>query len=155
MRRGYSALEDVPMIVPIAASLILFFGALAWAVNTVNSTNSAVDLDLSLLQVADSFAQQGIITPDNFKATCERVRGSQESVYFVVVLSDSGTAPPPAIRDLYNTIPRNSSKVCTNASVHPRPGQHVIVRVFPVTYQEHGSACNRLWFLWVVVWPKA
>ena len=145
------------MIVPIAASLILFFGALAWAINTVNHTNSAVDMDLSLLQVADSFAQQGIITLDNFKTTCDRVRGSQESVFFVVALSDDGKTPPPPINNIFRNTPQNDpvNLVCTNATIQPRQGQHVIVKVFPVTFQGNGSACNKLMFMWVVVWPKA
>ncbi|HID09232.1 TPA: hypothetical protein EYP13_03305, partial [Candidatus Micrarchaeota archaeon] len=86
MRKGYSALEDVPMVVPIALALILFFSSLSWAINTVNSVNRRVDMTLAMIRIADVFAQWGVLTDETWDTSCNVIKDREKDVYFLVYL---------------------------------------------------------------------
>ena len=158
--RGYSALEDVPMIVPIALALILFFSSLSWAVNTVNSVNRRVDMTIAAIRVADVFAQWGVLTDDTWELSCNAIRDKEKAVYF------SAHLVKPENLDVFlrglkgqNPAPNNPHvlKSCMSASLKaPNKFTDVYVRFFPITYQNvvNGMVDNGVFFLVVRTWPK-
>ncbi|MDN5358541.1 MAG: hypothetical protein PWP76_384 [Candidatus Diapherotrites archaeon] len=160
MRRGQGVLEDVPMVVPIALALILFFVALSWATSTVNRTNTEVDLTLALIRVADAFAQWGVLTDSSWDTSCGTVQQKETSVYFYVYLVDPADLDA-SLASFASSIsalsaPSNAEKTCVSPGARPPVrGEDVLIRFFPVTYQNSGDVIhNDVKFLVVAVWPK-
>lgn len=152
MLRGYSALEDVPMVIPIALALILFFSSLTWAINTVNSVNRRVDTTVATIRVADAFAQWGVLTGDTWDLSCKVIRDQEKSVYFSAHL-----VKPDDLEDFLNSFSdRFDLKSCESVASRKPGGSSVYVRFFPVTYQElrNGVVENKVYFLVVRTWPK-
>lgn len=164
LRRGYGVLEDVPMVIPIALALILFFSALSWATSTVNRTNSRIDTTLALIRVADAFSQWGVLTDSAWDKSCDSLRQREKDVYFFAYLVEPNNLQD-SVRSLSAGDPVNlnpshvfNGKRCiSDAFSLPKRGTPLLVRYFPVTYQRDtasGSVENVVRFLVVVVWPK-
>lgn len=165
LSKGYSALEDVPMIVPIALALIIFFASLSWAINTVNSTNRRVDMTLAIIRVADAFAQWGVLTEDTWNQSCNAIKDKEKSIYFLAYLVE-----PDDLDDSLRSLRYNDKLAPNSVNVHaydnkrcnsvplvvPKKVTDVYVRFFPITYQiqNNGVVENDVLFLVVVTWPK-
>lgn len=150
--RGYGALEDVPMIIPIALALILFFSSLAWAINTVNSVNRRVDTTIATIRVADAFAQWGMLTGDSWDMSCNVIKDQEKAVYFSAHL-----VRPDELDDFLRSFDDDLDvKRCESLHLQRPRGSDVYVRFFPVTYQEPdgGVVENKVYFLVVRTWPK-
>jgi hypothetical protein len=161
LHRGYSAIEDVPIIIPIAVALIMFFASFGWAIKTVNEANDRVDMTLSLIRVADAFSSQGVINKSLFNNICDSAKSSITDVGFLVFHATD-------LKKLNNLVKHhlkkgtmpcsyNTSKYpcCTNSKT--LSSNRMLVRVFPVTYNSSvGSSVpeNNVTYLVVVVWPK-
>lgn len=153
MLKGYGALEDVPMVVPITLALIVFFSSLTWAIDTVNSTNRRVDMTVATIRISDAFAQWGILTDKEWDLSCNIIKDKEKGIYFSVYL----VSP----EDLDSFLKKGEAvdlKRCEAPSAET-PSKHnkLYVRFFPITYQSKSGADivdNNVCFLVVMVWPK-
>ncbi len=150
---GVSALEDVPVIVPIVVALLLFFSSLNFALDRVSKANNQIDLTLKALELADVFTQGTIITQNGFNASCEVAKTSFPGFGFVVAIMDidaSIRARDP--QQMYSSLKSKSPRCFTE----PAPGkkQTVIVKAVPVVSQEieGGIPVNKLKKMVVMIW---
>lgn len=159
VRRGFVALEDVSIVVPMAVAIILFFSALAWAISTIQDTNASVDLTLKAVDIADVFASPGVITKSSFDQACTSAETLASGYHFVAYLTNPDN--PITLEDIRGgTYP---TLMCPNpATTLFSPNQipknrTVLVRAFPIPFQESGSALpyNDVNLLVVVVWQGA
>ncbi len=153
--RGYVALEDVSIVIPIAVSIILFFSALAWAISTIQNTNSSVDLTLKAVDLADVFASPGVITDKSFSSACSSAITLANGYGFLVYV----TSPthPATVSDVENRR-RTPTLICPASPVPQIPKRTtVITRAFPIPYQETlaGLPYNDVNLLVVTVWKGA
>ena len=141
MKRGFTPLADMTVVVPIAISLILFFAALAWATNTVESVNNRVNLSVKLVDLAEIFTAPGILTDKEFSNACTAAAGMGEGISYIVKLNCGGTV----------------MGTCPNVPPPIPPRATRLVYAFPVPYQisSAGLPENDVCYLEVTVWKGA
>ncbi len=149
--RGFVALEDVTIVIPIAVAIVLFFSALAWAISTIQDTNSSVDLTLKIVDLADLFTSPGVITQGSFKQACNSAFTTVTGLGFSVYVTSADNPQPCAdVQGGWVCTSRSDGSAC--------PPQHVtsLTRAFPVPLQESrdGLPYNDVNLLVVTVWKE-
>ncbi len=153
-----SALEDVPVIVPIVIALLLFFGALGYTMDRVNSANESIDLTLKLLELSDLFTQGTIITDDSFSSACQVAETSFPGFGYAVGIVDMDSSPSGNPKDTLRIICLSSPHCVSSNYCSGFPAglerKTVIVKEFPVVYQDVGSnpPINELKKMVVMIW---
>jgi len=144
--RGFVALEDVSIVVPIAVAIILFFAALAWAISTVQKTNGSTDLTLKLIDIADVFTSPGVLTKSAFSQLCGSAMTIASGYGFCAYIT-SPTSPTPL---------RSASGAALHCGACDSIPKHVTVlsRAFPIPLQTqyNGLPYNDVNLLVVAVW---
>jgi len=151
--RGFVALEDVSIIIPIAVAIILFFSALAWAISTIQSTNATVDLSLKIVDLADVFTSPGVLTSKSFDQSCSSALTLANGYGFVVYITSPDN--PATLQDV--VAGSVSADVCPNPPPSVPEHASVLVRAFPIPYQtsKDGLPYNDVNLLVVAVWKGA
>ncbi len=150
--RGTS-LMDMTTLVPIVLALLLFFGSVVSAINTVSEKNRKIDLVFSLVNVVDTLTQAGVITQDNFEDAVELLQNTLPNGFYVCVTEVDD--------DQYNDCIYSASK--ERGTGETRRPEEVLLSLknrdyvsfsFPVTVQEDrgGVPFNDVKKMLVIVW---
>ena len=148
-----TSLMDMSTIIPIVLALLLFFGSVVSAINTVSKKNRQIDLVFSLVNVVDTLTQTGVITKENFKRSVGILRSSLP-VNFYVCITDVND-------DQYNNCILRADKTSTNVTKSPQDiistlkTRSYLSFAFPVTYQvvdKNGIPFNEVKKVLVIVW---
>ncbi len=159
--RGFVALEDVSIIIPIAVAIILFFSALAWSISTIQSTNESVDLTLKVVDIADVFTSPGVITKSSFQQACDSAVTLAEGYGFMVYVTSPDDPAPADEACSWNpdTQPICKPSSLFDCSTYTNLGKRttVVTRAFPIPYQENrdGLPYNDVNLLVVTIWKGA
>ena len=143
------ALMEMSTIVPVVLALLLFFGSVVSAINTVNEKNAKIDMVFSLVQIVDRLTEAGVITEERFHSVVEILRSSMP-VNFYVCVTD--------IRDTdYSRCSLEGSKpegIGSAEEAERRAAGDYISATFPVTVQvdRDGVPFNEVKKILVMVW---
>jgi hypothetical protein len=156
-RKGFVAIEDVSIVIPIAVAIILFFSALAWAISTIQKTNADVDLTLKVVDIADIFTGPGVLTDRSFRQSCDSALTLAEGYGFVAYITDPNN--PIMIDQSNHRFSSYPGLVCpANPDLTRIPARgKLIIRAFPVPFQDSsgGLPRNDVKLLVVAVWKGA
>ena len=150
-----TSLMDMTIIVPIILALLLFFGSVVSAINTVSEKNRKIDLVFSLVNVVDTLTQAGVITQKNFGESVALLQKTLSSGFYVCITDVND--------EEYEDCELVASK--EEGNIEERRPQEIINTLhnkdyvsfaFPVTVQEEkdGIPFNEVKKALVVVWEE-
>ena len=149
--KGFVALEDVSIVVPMAVAIVLFFAALAWALNTIQGTNTSVDLTLKIVDLADVFTSPGVVTAESFDQSCKSATALMSGYGYLVYITSPDS--PKSIGDAFSGGP-----ICSSVLSADQIPKHatVVTRAFPIPFQttRNGLPFNEVNLLVVSVWRE-
>ena len=150
-----TSLMDMGTIVPIVLALLLFFGSVVSAVNTVNKKNRKIDLVFSLVNVVDTLTQTGVVEENSLEQAVELLRNTLPASFYVCITDVND--------DNYTQCTLKASK--ENGTGEKRDPDYVINHLntdylaftFPVSYQveKDGVPYNEVNKMLVIVWQGA
>ncbi len=157
-----AALSDVPTIVPIVLSLVLFFSSVVWAINRVNDVNDDIQLALDSVRLAETFTQTAYVTPDLWGKFCTAAKTQFPGRFFVATITtfdDWKTVDNPQDWLLNNNNHNSSEFYCSNvpSGWSGKNARRVVINAFPILVQEQGGEIpkNDLRVLVVGIWQGA
>ena len=141
------AIEDIPVIIPVVLALVIFFGSLSWTVTRMGDVDAYVDVSVKLLEIADVFVQQGVITDAVFSSYCDVAKNSFPGYGFIVAVVSMNT-------DIEDALKCSTTLCCSTGTIPVR--KRVLVRAFPVTYQMDvgGTPFNEVYKMVVATWRE-
>lgn len=140
---------EMSTIVPIVLALLIFFGSVVSALNTVASKNEKIDLVFSLVQIVDRITETGVVTQKNFNDSIASLKGSLP-VHFYVCITRVGDED-------YSSCGLKSDDSTTPDQIFQKHSQDLISATFPITYQttKDGVPFNEVNKVLVMVWKGA
>ncbi len=163
MRKGFIGPigDDLPSLIPLIFSLIIFFAAFSSTLDTFHRTADRFDLAVTVLRISNALRGDKYINDaDEFKSLCNNV--TVRGVFFKAGLVELNEHFEPL--DVYKFVNEderiyesNGQKFkCPEASTDKlRKHNFVMVDMFPVAYQDSAVASGlavRPMLLVVVVW---
>ena len=156
-----AALSDVPTIVPIVLSLVLFFSSVVWAINRVNDVNGDIQLALDSVRLAETFTQTAYVTPDLWNKFCDAAKTQFPGRRFLVAITTFDEW-----KDVKNPVTWISGKLGNPSGLYVcargergeiERARRIVVHAFPILVQEQGGSVpkNELNVLVVGIWQGA
>jgi len=164
--------DDLPSLVPLIFSLIIFFSTFTYAMNSMDSRDDDFDADLATLNIARIVRSNGYITDHNdFARLCDMINVA--GLNYEVALIDTNLTYKPENYDsreyegvnifdlrIFDSTPSNaddqdaSEFLCTNLPEVPsdfsRIAQRLSSRAFPIVLEDANIA--KPMFLVVITW---
>ncbi len=151
--------DDLPSLIPLVFSLVLFFTTFTFAFNAFESRNSYFDDSVNILTISSSLKQGSyILNHSQFLESCNGLSVSRLNFKVALVSLDdyaNGTGPfagnqridVESLDDLayFVSNPPNDSSaldknvfVCSNSSKPPKNNSNnLLLRLYPVTLETH------------------
>ncbi|MFH1234081.1 MAG: hypothetical protein V1493_00505 [Candidatus Diapherotrites archaeon] len=145
--------DDLPSLIPIIFSLVVFFTAFTATFSVFDKGNTRFDRTIKILKISDQMRGDKYINDiGEFKSLCDTV--SVSGVNFKAGLVDLNQEGQPFERiDLQAFVDENAgiykakntatgedeSLACPGKFEHMKPNSEAIVKMFPVAYQETDS----------------
>ncbi|MEM0360471.1 MAG: hypothetical protein QXK06_04015 [Candidatus Diapherotrites archaeon] len=163
--------DDLPSLIPIIFSLVVFFTAFTATFSVFDKGNTRFDRAIKILKISDQMRGDKYINDlQEFKELCEKV--SVPGVNFKAGLIELRQEGAPfemiELRDFVDsnqgvyitTNPETGELehvVCPGNFEHMKPGSQAIVKMFPVAFQDNSANIKsgfavRPMLLVVVVW---
>ena len=149
--KGVSVME-MGTIIPIVLALLLFFGSVVSALNTVEKKNKQIDLVMSLVQVVDRITETGVLTKEQFDEATDVLKETLPANFFVCVTSyDDSTYRNCTMK---KAKPDSWSTYTPQTLVTRLRNRDLISAAFPVTVQVNvnGVPFNEVKRMLVIVW---
>lgn len=152
------AVMEMGTIIPIVLALLIFFGSLVSAMNTVNQKNRRIDLVFSLIQIVDRVTEAGVITKKNFNEVQSVLKETIPVNYYICVTTydDDQYSRCGTGRGLVAAKQDDLKYKSPQQIVGSLSGEYVSA-AFPVTYQvtKDGVPFNEVNRMLVIVWQGA
>ncbi len=154
-----AALSDVPTIVPIVLSLVLFFSSVVWAINRVNDVNDDIQLALDSVRLAETFTQTAYVTPDLWGKFCTAAKTQFPGRFFVATITTFEEWKNVNDPQDWLLSGGTSQFFCSNvpSGWSGKNARRVVINAFPILVQEPGGEIpkNDLRVLVVGIWQGA
>ncbi len=149
--KGISVME-MSTIVPIVLALLVFFGSVVSALNTVEKKNRQIDLVLSLIQIVDRTTEAGVLTKPRFHEAMNVVRQTLPVNFYVCVTRYNDSTYNQC--ELWDAKTSEYNYPSPNSVVNKLRNVDYISVAFPVTYQIEmgGVPFNEINRMLVIVW---
>ncbi len=123
------SLMDVGSVIPVVVAVMIFLGAMATALNTINERNEVIDLAVAMAKIVDTITRENVITKKGFGEAVTLLEATEDVSFHVSITCENGRG--------------------TDGGDKPPEGVRKITRKYPVVYE------NELCFMEVSVWRGA